>query len=543
MSDQEILRLFFDEKVYLQTNSDVREAGADPFEHYINYGFQEGRALPSFFDENILPLLEIDDNTDIETEPVSLKQIADTLRNWPVDSVLGPSTLLCPAWIMLQLKPPLNTSFIELMQHEVPKGLFSIHPGFSPFECPETMSVAALHKLIQPEDMIENSYLNLEQFIQNHRDLSGIEPHQAISIAWSLGPKHNRLKYLGNVRPASRTKEHAFLSQCATIYRHTLQATGTVIGAAHKSLFPRKMRSLTYGDPMEAALQGVLAAPPNPEHLSLKSLSHIQRLIESDEAIVLSSPVKISSSEQDTDIRTAITDHELLSGTYKIKTKRVVYCVNLGGYDFLPIPPDLEDCTYFLISDAPQQLIPSPWIVVRPTINEPDVKRQCLWYKTHPHLLFSGAEFSIWIDSNIECQPHASEILQAHETLSEIATFVHPDRDCVYEEAQAISNLKLDHPGVIKRAVSQMEQEGLPVKYGLFETNVLFSRIQDLAVRDFFDTWWRHIALGSRRDQMSFTFAAWKEGISITNLDAHFSAKNSRYFSKRAHISKEGRFV
>lgn len=543
ISDHEVLSLLFHEQTYLSINSDVREAGADPFDHYINYGFQEGRALPSSSDENILPLLENDNGTGIETKLTSIGQVADTLRSWPVDSPFGPSTLLCPAWLMQQLQVPLNTSFIDLMRHEIPKGPFSIHPGFSRFECPEKMSLAALHKLIRPEDMIANSYINLEEFIQNHKDLSGIDSYQAISIAWSIKAKHNRLKYLGNTRPAKRTQEHAFLSQCATVYRHILQTTGTIVGASRKSLLPHKMRRLTPGEPMEGALQSVLTAPANPEHISMQALSNIQKLIESNEAIVLSSPIEVSSSEQSTDTRIEITDRDLLSGAYKLETKRVVYCVNLGGYDSLPIHPDLDDCTYFLISDAPRQSIPSPWIIVRPTINEQDVKRQCLWYKTHPHLLFSDAEFSIWIDSNIECQPHASEILQAHETLSEVATFVHPDRSCVYEEAQAISDLKLDRPDVIKRAVFQMKQKGLPIDYGLFETNVLFSRIQDLAVRDFFDKWWYHIALGSRRDQMSFTFAAWQEGISITNLDANFSAKNSRYFSKRSHMSKEGRFV
>lgn len=42
-NDDELVRLFFSESFYLETYKDIAEAGIDPFEHYMNYGWKEMR--------------------------------------------------------------------------------------------------------------------------------------------------------------------------------------------------------------------------------------------------------------------------------------------------------------------------------------------------------------------------------------------------------------------------------------------------------------------------------------------------------------------
>ncbi len=180
---------------------------------------------------------------------------------------------------------------------------------------------------------------------------------------------------------------------------------------------------------------------------------------------------------------------------------------------------------------------------MRPTLRRRDVKRQCLFYKTHPHSLFAQAEFTTWIDSNIECLSSAGSVLSTHENLSEIATFAHPDRSCIYTEAEEIERQALDHKDIVQAVVKRLKADGVPEKGGLYETNVLFSRAQDMLVREFMQTWWRLIALGSRRDQLSFTHAAHLTGLDIGLLDGRDSAKTSRHFIKRPHVSRKNRFV
>ena len=56
--------ILFDEKYYLQDNDDIREAGIDPFEHYLNHGAIEGRlpfeVSPESLDRDIVALHRLD---------------------------------------------------------------------------------------------------------------------------------------------------------------------------------------------------------------------------------------------------------------------------------------------------------------------------------------------------------------------------------------------------------------------------------------------------------------------------------------------------
>ena len=42
--------ILFNKEYYLDQNRDVTEAGIDPFEHYLNFGFKEGRNPNPYFD-------------------------------------------------------------------------------------------------------------------------------------------------------------------------------------------------------------------------------------------------------------------------------------------------------------------------------------------------------------------------------------------------------------------------------------------------------------------------------------------------------------
>ncbi len=50
--EYEKLKDKFDKEFYLETNPDIKDAGIDPFEHYINQGWREGRMPNDWFDPN-----------------------------------------------------------------------------------------------------------------------------------------------------------------------------------------------------------------------------------------------------------------------------------------------------------------------------------------------------------------------------------------------------------------------------------------------------------------------------------------------------------
>ena len=46
------IRSIFSPQWYLDTNGDVAESGLDPFEHFVSFGFNEGRGVTPLFDED-----------------------------------------------------------------------------------------------------------------------------------------------------------------------------------------------------------------------------------------------------------------------------------------------------------------------------------------------------------------------------------------------------------------------------------------------------------------------------------------------------------
>jgi hypothetical protein len=547
--DSSTLRSFFHPECYARIQTDVAEAQVDLFGHFIADGFAEGRIPSHAVLRESLEFIVSDKDSWLAVVPDTLAGLADLLRNWPLDSIFGPAPLVCPEWLSKQPSLTECESLADILQTSITKGPFELHPGLLPVDVASPMTVLDLIEDIYAKGEISRlSSIDLQEYAKNHRDLAHFKtnPNGAFQHLWTLGSTENRLKYAGNRRLRSFSPRESFVAQIQTVYRLRLSRSSLTTPRNSTGLAPFNLRLLDAHSDISKGLKFVLEQAVTNECFD-SALDYIMAIgpvfndlktyVLADEEMECDDVPKVRVGS------TALTDQDLMSGAHKVTTRRVVYGVNIGNYDDLPVPPNLDDCSYFLITDAAKIPQGSPWTVVRPTIREVDVKRQCLWYKTHPHWMFPDAEFVTWIDSNVTCLTHSEEILKSHETLSEVATFTHPDRDCVFEEAVAITKLQLDRADVIKRVTGQMRDAGFPQHAGFYETNVLFSRTQDLCVRDFFDTWWRNIYLGSRRDQMSFTYSAWQTGVEISALDARFSAKDSRFFSKTQHKSKKGRFV
>jgi hypothetical protein len=147
------------------------------------------------------------------------------------------------------------------------------------------------------------------------------------------------------------------------------------------------------------------------------------------------------------------------------------------------------------------------------------------------------AEFSIYIDGNIELLVDPREIVQEFllDTGANYATFAHPERECVYREADACVRLR---KGSADRIAAQMEEyrtRGFPPDFGLSACWVLVRRHTE-AVQAFDETWWGEVERHkSRRDQLSFDVVRWQTGLHVERLPGNLFADTSPHFKRRAH--------
>ncbi|MEP6342607.1 MAG: glycosyltransferase domain-containing protein [Maricaulaceae bacterium] len=455
-----------------------------------------------------------------------------------VDTDLAPSPFISISWLRAQGVK--FNSLNELCAVKFDGRVYvSPHPFIKKIKSIKGETLFDLiDRIFLSEGLCEQTIFPISEYKLHHKDIKSLSDKNALRHFLEIGIFQNRLKFCINSVSVKRPKSYQVSKHLDEIKRMAIKdvclvngSSGIVELPAHTvKPCPSFITEVVNNDYSELSNGNI-------DMFWVKVFDHLEDVNLEQVVYVMNQSDSLNGS---------MTDVAFIASDLSRSVDRVLYCVNIGGYDSPPdlgISGDFDGYTKILITDSVVSKDYKDWTVLRPTIRFRDVKRTCLWYKTHPHILFPNADHVVWIDSNIDFHAGAFDLLKAHEAISEIATFRHPDRDCVYKEAEAIKSLRLDRHQAVDIALNNFEKYSMPRNFGLYETNVLYSKARDLQVRSFFNLWWKFIFFGSRRDQLSFTLAAKVSAINISNLDGFESAKTSRVISKRKHVGSTGRFL
>lgn len=197
-----------------------------------------------------------------------------------------------------------------------------------------------------------------------------------------------------------------------------------------------------------------------------------------------------------------------------------IYTASFGNYDDLHIPeiqPDNVD--YYYISDRkPEQTGIFKWInagnIISDRIESP-IKRN-RYLKMHPDVIFPEYKYSIYIDSNIQIKRDITPFICISN--SGISVFKHLRRDCLYYEAMTIVNYRRVVPEDVIHQMWKYLDEGMPLHFGLTEMPVIAREHNNPLCKKIMETWWNEFDNESQRDQLSFMYAVWKNGMTIADL-------------------------
>jgi hypothetical protein len=136
-------------------------------------------------------------------------------------------------------------------------------------------------------------------------------------------------------------------------------------------------------------------------------------------------------------------------------------------------------------------------------------RRNAKIYKAIPHQFMYGWDMCIWHDPTHEVIVDPKSIHDKYLPDGfDIALFDHESRDCVYSEADAVRNWKMDHPEDIENLMRLYKSNNYPSENGLYECPVVIRKntikTQTLGLR-----WWELICKYSSRDQLSMPFVLW----------------------------------
>lgn len=212
-----------------------------------------------------------------------------------------------------------------------------------------------------------------------------------------------------------------------------------------------------------------------------------------------------------------------------MNNKIVVYTAIFGQYDILPNNTFIaDDVDYICFSD--HKINSDLWDVhIVDPIYE-DLTRNSRKFKALAHRYLSKYKYSIWTDGNMQMVGDFRKLLndQIFRTYDHMQCF--DKRDCIYEEANAIlalgqQNIQRtpergirnwkDNPYIIQEQMTRYRGQGFPEHFGLAETSVVIRQHNDPKCIQLNEDWWTEMKYGSRRDQLSLNYVAWKNNITI----------------------------
>ena len=199
-----------------------------------------------------------------------------------------------------------------------------------------------------------------------------------------------------------------------------------------------------------------------------------------------------------------------------------VYTVVFGNYDNIREPVFIPDnCDYYIVTD---QDIPdnSIWKKVDISRFDSDIniltnKEKNLFFRSHPDLLFSEYEYSIYIDGNVMPITDLTELINYLGNCG-IGIFWHPGRQCIYDECRACMYFGMISSEQGEKHIEYLETNQMPHNYGLLETCVIARKHNLDICKKVMNDWWNEFMHTPRRDQLSLTYVLYKNGITVDEV-------------------------
>jgi hypothetical protein len=215
----------------------------------------------------------------------------------------------------------------------------------------------------------------------------------------------------------------------------------------------------------------------------------------------------------------------------------VVYTAISAGYDQLkPVPESWrKKASFVAFLDEPQPGLGWEYQPLPKIFDDPC--RNAKIPKILPHFFFPRTRYSLWIDGALQIRSllPLEQWIPTYLKSHDLALFGNDYYRCIYEEARMCLRTGLDYRSVIKPQMKRYRDEGYPAKNGLVDCGVLLRR-HTAKMNRFNERWYREIVMGSRRDQLSFNYVAWKLGLAYQLLPGTYF--NNEHFRWIRHATK-----
>lgn len=218
----------------------------------------------------------------------------------------------------------------------------------------------------------------------------------------------------------------------------------------------------------------------------------------------------------------------------RFQGKGCVYSAIIGNYDDIKEPeyvnPDLD---YILFTDNPEATSDVWQIRLIKDREGLDNVRLARKIKIMGHEYLKEYDYSIWVDGKLKIIGDFQEYVQEFSEQEPVLCYNHYVHDCVYKEKDMCIRLNKDNVELMEQQVQRYREEGYPEHNGLVESGIMVRELHDERVIQVMETWWSEVLGGSRRDQLSFNYACWKNDFVYDSTYLHIY--NNKYVENMLH--------
>ena len=212
----------------------------------------------------------------------------------------------------------------------------------------------------------------------------------------------------------------------------------------------------------------------------------------------------------------------------KHKNSKVIYTCISGSYDYLQQQTYIDNSWDYICFTDNKTLLKQKkigiWKIKPLQYNKLDSTKNARWHKMHPHVLFTDYEYSLWIDANVDIKtPYIFDLIK--NSKSTMLVPIHYKSKCVFEEADYILACRKENKKIVDKAIAFLKKHNMPEGYGQNETNIIYRKHNNKKIKKVMKIWFKCIEKISKRDQLFFSYALWKNDIKVQDI----SIPNTRY--------------
>jgi len=194
-----------------------------------------------------------------------------------------------------------------------------------------------------------------------------------------------------------------------------------------------------------------------------------------------------------------------------ITKKFVVYTCITSDYDTLKdiLHPE-SNIDYICFTDL--NITSNTWQIreIPKFLNELDSTKKARCIKIMPHFFLKEYEMSLWVDGNIQIVGFINQLITLNNFNDhDFYISKHPERICVYKEAEVIKRLNKDSSIIVDNQIDLYEKKGYPKDNGLVQSGVIIRNHNCDDCINFSIQWWNEVLRYSKRDQLSFNYVLW----------------------------------